>query len=218
MSSNASIRPWHPAALMLVLCAGCASPIDEPAPKAPPPAGTAPAGTAPADGSSKAASADRASITEEVAAEATVLSVDKATREMTLERSDGARMVLVATPDFRNFDQVEAGMKVKAKVSLKLSVRRLAPEEKAAPPSVAAGAARARLGEKPAGGVVAGLSMTVTVQSVDAERHVVTFTDPDGALRAVKAERDEGIRFVAGLKPGDRVEIVYGEGVVLSVE
>ena len=206
MTRNASIRPCYPAALLLALAAGCASPIDDSAPAAP--------AAAPAP----AASPDRASIAEEQVAEVTVASIDKTTRELTLERSDGARMVLVATPEFRNFDQVEAGMKVKAKVSVKLSVRRLAPEEKAAPPSVAAGAARARLGEKPAGGVVAGLSMTVTVQTVDAAKHVVTFTDPDGATRAVKAERDEGIRFVAGLKPGDRVEIVYGEGVVLSVE
>jgi len=196
MQRNATPRTWHPASvLLLALVAGCAS--ESATPPAPP---------------------TEASITEEAVAEATVVSIDKATRQITLERADGPRLVMVAGPDFRNFDQVEAGMKVKARYGVTVSVRRLAPEETEAAPTAAAGAARARLGEKPAGGIVAGLSMTVKVVSVDLAQHVVTFTDPDGALRAVKAQRDEGRRFVDGLKPGDRVEIVYAEGVALSVE
>ncbi|NUN52907.1 MAG: hypothetical protein HUU06_09010 [Planctomycetaceae bacterium] len=56
------------------------------------------------------------------------------------------------------------------------------------------------------------------VVTVDAAKHVVSFTDPDGTLRVVKAEREEGRKFVAGLKAGDRVEIIYTEGVLLGVE
>jgi hypothetical protein len=34
----------------------------------------------------------------------------------------------------------------------------------------------------------------------------------------VQAEREEGRRFIAGLKPGNRVELVYGEAVVLALD
>ncbi|MCK6480875.1 MAG: hypothetical protein L6R43_12245 [Planctomycetes bacterium] len=194
MSRHAPRRPWLPSSLLLLaLAAGCAS---TPAPEPP----------------------SRASITEEVLAEATVTSVDRATREVALQRADGARFVLVAPPEARNFDRVEPGMKVKARLSITLSVRRLAPGEADIPPTVSAGAARTRLGAKPGGGVAAGLALTVKVVTVDAAKHVVSFTDPDGTLRVVKAEREEGRKFVAGLKAGDRVEIIYTEGVLLGVE
>jgi hypothetical protein len=62
------------------------------------------------------------------------------------------------------------------------------------------------------------MAMTVVVKSVDQEQHVVTFTDPNGVLREVEAERDEGKSFVKGLKPGDRVELIYEEVLAISVE
>jgi hypothetical protein len=60
--------------------------------------------------------------------------------------------------------------------------------------------------------------MTVSVKSVDRKLNIVVFTDPSGELHAVEAERDEGKRFVAGLKAGDRVELIYTEALALSVE
>ena len=183
--------------LLLALAAGCASaPGKPPAPVYP----------------------GQASIEEELVAEATVVSVDRATRGLVLERSDGARLAMTASTDVRNYDRIEPGMKLKARVGFTLTVRKLQPEEADIGPDAASGAARAKLGEKPRGGIASGLALTVKVESVDPERHVVTFVDPEGALRAVMARRDEGKRFVEGLMPGDRVAIVYVEGLILSVE
>ena len=52
----------------------------------------------------------------------------------------------------------------------------------------------------------------------DLNSHVVTYVTPSGALEAVEAERDEGRRFIAGLAPGDRVEVIYAEALALGVE
>ena len=163
-------------------------------------------------------SSGRAEVTEEVSSEAAVVAVDRATRAVTLERPDGKRHTLVCGPEVRNFDRIEVGKSVKAMWRMTLAVRVLRPDEPDTLPSVQAAAARAAVGAEPSAGVAAGVAMTVKVESVDAEKHVVVFTDPDGQRRTVRAQRDEGKRFVETLKPGDRVEIVHREGIALSVE
>lgn len=160
----------------------------------------------------------QAQITDEVAVEATILAVDKASRELTLQRSDGTSVVVVAGPEVRNFDQIEAGSKVTARYVVSLSARRLGPDDPGTQPTAGVAAARAKPGELPGAAIGAGVELTVVVKSVDLEQHLVVFTDPDGVIHAVEAQRDEGRRFIAGLKPGDRVELVYAEALALAVE
>jgi hypothetical protein len=159
-----------------------------------------------------------AEITDEVSVEAIILSVDKTSRELTLRRPDGTSVVVVAGPEVRNFDQIEAGNKVSARYTVSLSARRLAPEEPSPQPTAGVAAARAEPGEMPGAAIGAGVAVTVVVKSVDLEQNVVVLTDPEGAIHAVEAEREEGQRFIAGLKPGDRVELVYKAALVLAVE
>jgi hypothetical protein len=127
-------------------------------------------------------------------------------------------MEVVAGPEVRNFDQIEAGNIVTARYVVSLSARRLDPDEADTEPSAAVLTARAEPGQAPAGAIRADVAMTVLVKSVDQDQHVVTFTDPNGVLHVVEAERDEGKNFVRGLKPGDRVELVYEEAFAMSVE
>jgi hypothetical protein len=160
----------------------------------------------------------QAEITQEVSVAAKVIAVDAATREVTLDREDGARIVIVAGPEVRNFDQIRAGDTVTARYMQSLSARVLAPGEAGAEPSMAIGAGRAEAGQRPAGGFGAGFTLTVTVESVDRQKHMVVFTDPADDPHVVRAQREEGKRFVDGLKLGDRVELVYAEAVAVSIE
>ena len=159
-----------------------------------------------------------AQITDEVVSQATVVAVDKATRELTLQRPDGSRVAVVAGPEVRNFDRLKAGDVVKSRYVVSLSARRLGPDEPAEGPAIAMAAARAEPGENPAGAISAGLTLKVVVKSVDLKEHIVVFAGEDGAVRAVQAERDEGRRFISGLKPGDRVNLVYREVLAVAVE
>lgn len=192
MNTRVSAASTRPGALALILLlAGCASSSE---------------------------SSGRAEVTEEQSAEAAVVEVFHAARAVTLERADGQRLTVTCGPEVRNFDRINAGDKVKAMYRMTLAVRVLRPDEPDTMPSVQSAAARAAVGAEPGGGVAAGTAMTVKVESVDAEKHIVVFTDPEGRRRTVRAQRDEGKRFVEGLKPGDRVEIVHREGIALSVE
>lgn len=184
-------RPWGAIALLALALASCKTAQEAP---------------------------DRASMTDEVTAEATVLAVDRVSREVTLQRADGAILEVVAGPDVRNFDRIAAGDTVTARYAVSLSARRLAPDEPDTLPVVEVAAARADPGQRPGAAIGSGVALTVFVKSVDADRHVVVFTDPDGVIHAIEAERDQGKRFVEGLKPGDRVELLYGEALALSVE
>jgi Cu/Ag efflux protein CusF len=159
-----------------------------------------------------------AKISDEVTVQAKVAGIDKETRTLTLERSDGSYVEVVAGPEVRNFDQIAVGNTVSASYVVSLSARRLDPDEPDVEPSADVVAARAEPGEAPAGAISADMKMTVVVKSVDVDRHIVTFTDPGGVLHAIEAERDQGKAFVKGLKPGDRVELIYEEMLVMGVE
>ena len=127
-------------------------------------------------------------------------------------------MSLVCGPEVRNFDRINVGDHVKAMWRMTLSVRVLGAHEPNTLPLAQRVGVRAAEGGEPAAGFATGVAMTVFVDSVDTANHDVVCTTPDGVRRTVRAMRDEGKRFVEGLKAGDRVEIIKREGVALSVE
>ena len=159
-----------------------------------------------------------AKITDEVTMQAKVVAVDKETRELTLQRPDGSSVEIIAGPEIRNFEQIEPGNTVTARYIVSLSARLLEADEADTEPTVGVLTARAEPGQAPAGAIGTDMAMTVLVKSVDKDKHIVTFTDPNGLLHAVEAERDEGKNFVQGLKTGDRVELIYEEVLAMSVE
>ena len=161
---------------------------------------------------------EAAGIRQEVETTAVVSGIDRMTREIMLERPDGSRFVIFAGPEVRNFDQIGVGETVKARYIESLTARVLGPNEPDAEPTIAVAAARAKVGQEPAGGIAAGVEMTVVVKSIDLAEHLVVFTNPAGQLRVIRAQREQGRKFIAGLKPGDRVTLLYGQAVVVTVE
>lgn len=168
--------------------------------------------------SSTRSAPNQAQISNELAVKATVIAVDKRSRELVLKRSDGTEVSVVAGPEVTSFDQIKPGDILNARYTVSLSARRLDPGEIAAEPAAGMAAARAKPGEKPGAAIGAGVTLTVIVISVDRDTHTVMVTYPDGNTQSIQAQRENGKRFVDGLKPGDRVELTYGEALVLAVE
>ena len=157
-------------------------------------------------------------ISQEIVLESTVQAVDAETREFTLKRQDGTKVVLVAGPEVRNFPQIAVGDTVKARYRVSLTARRLNPDEVGSETTTGLSVGVAKRGSKPGVSIGADVEMTVTVESVDTKQHIVVFTGPDGELHSVRAQRDEGRRFISGLEVGDRVKLVYTEAIALTVE
>jgi len=161
---------------------------------------------------------DSAQVSDEATEKATVVSVDKAARLLTLKDKDGKTIPVQCGPEVRNFDQIVPGLTVVVRYVKSLAVALVKPGEVAPPPSATVASGRAEPGAKPAAAVAGQATATVRVESVDLAKNVVVFTPPGGGLRAVTVKRPEGREFIKGLKPGDQVQITWTEAVAISVE
>jgi hypothetical protein len=57
----------------------------------------------------------------------------------------------------------------------------------------------------------------VTIDSVNPAASTVSFTDSDGKKRETTVQREQGRDFISQLKPGDRVQLTYGEALAIAV-
>jgi len=195
-------KPSCTAVVCLTLLAGCAA-SHKPAPP-PPPAAAAPA--PPPSGT----------VSENlVSATATVKALDLKTRRVTLQRADGSLLKFTAGDDVRNLPQVKVGDEVTVTYYEALAYEVRKPGAAAPGATVAEGAARAQLGEKPAGAAGRVTTVTATIVAVDKAAMTVALRGPDGDLTTIKARDPQKLDRVA---VGDLVDITYTEALAISVE
>jgi len=162
---------------------------------------------------------ESAEVSQELSASASVVAVDPKTRLITLRDAQGGGTWTVhAGPAVRNFDQIRAGDSVNVRYLESLAVELAKPGAAIAPPSAEVVAERAAPGERPGAAFGGQITTTVKIESVDTKTNIVVFTPPGGGLRAIRVRRPEGKRFIAGLKPGDEVQITYTEAMAVGVE
>jgi hypothetical protein len=149
-------------------------------------------------------------------AEATVTAVDPAKRLISLKTDDGREFTVEAGQDVRNFEQIEVGDEVRVQYYRALAADVAEAEANDDEDAVLVGA-RAAEGEKPAGASGMLYTAIVTIDSVDTATNTVIFTGPEGQQREATVERDEAREFIAELKPGDRVQLTYGEALAIAV-
>ena len=204
MYTSKSQRVWT-----IVLCAtlaatGCAE-VSTQAPAAPKTASTAasqplPSGTVGAT---------------MVTATARVKAIDQQTRRVTLERADGSEVTLYADDNVRNLPQVKVGDEVTASFYESLAYEVKKPGTATPGATVAEEAARAKLGEKPAGAGARVTTIVATIAGIDKAAGTVTLQGPTGKATTIKARDPRNLDRVA---VGDLVEITYTEAVAVSVE
>jgi len=151
---------------------------------------------------------------------ATVVSIDQQTRHVTLRDTNGKMMEFDVGDDVKHLDKVQVGDRVEiayfdgiaAEVKKPgTGVKGVKEENKridAAPPDAA----------RPAAGISRTRTTTVIIESVDTTANTVTFRDHEGVVHTTAVKKPEGQKFIAGLKKGDEVEVMYTEAVAVSVE
>jgi hypothetical protein len=160
----------------------------------------------------------RVDLSDEMTAQAIVVSVDPAERLITLRREDGSMFAVEAGPAVRNFNQIAAGDVLSVRYQEKIAVSKLPAGTKTGPVEGAFVAGRAKSGEKPAGGVGLAASTRVKIESVDRVNNIVVFSLGSGELRAVRPMRAEGRDFILGLKVADIVQLDYSASLALSID
>lgn len=149
-------------------------------------------------------------------ATATVTKIDAEKRLISLRAEDGREFTVEAGDEVRNFSRISVGDKVDVRY-----YQSLAADVTDAPASTSGDAVllgqRAAEGQRPGGGVGVVYTAVVTINSVNPETHTVTFTGPEGTPRETTVQRPDARTFISQLKPGDRVQVTYGEALAIAV-
>lgn len=143
--------------------------------------------------------------------EATVLSIDRADRSVTLLGKDGIKETITVGDDVANFDQVAVGDKVLMILSDSMVVQlgdTIAGER---PDEVVK---LAPVGAKPGGVVASTVEIRATIAAVDLAKRTVTLRGEDGVEKThpVHAQVD-----LAKVKVGDTILVRKSEAVALSI-
>jgi len=153
-------------------------------------------------------------LSDSVSAKATIVKVDKKSRELTLRDDTGTEVVVVAGDEVRNFDQIKKGD------ILEVEYHRAAATslQKASDTNVAGKATdieRAPAGAKP--GMVATQMSTIvaTVLDIDTKNRLLTVKGPKGGIVTIVVPAD--MKAFDSLKKGDKISAEYGEAVAVSV-
>jgi hypothetical protein len=169
----------------------------------------------PAAGAVVTSEPGKASIVRAVEMSAQVVSLDKATRTITLKGSKGNFVDLVAGDEVRNFDQIKLGDLVVARYAESLTLELRKTKVKAGEPTVTESAARAKLGDRPAGAVGREVHAIADVIDVDAKKSTITLKGPRGNVVTLNVQNPDQFKVV---KKGDQVEVTYTEALAVSVE
>jgi len=144
---------------------------------------------------------------------AVVEAVEASTRTLTLKKADGSYLTTVAGPDITRFSEVKIGDTVNVRYYENVIVRVKRPGE----PDVVSSAKGTTGAEQvlPGGTRAKQVTITATITAIDPAVPSITFTGPHGWKYSSKVQDTEAL---AKVKVGDKVDIVWTEAMLVSVE
>ena len=144
---------------------------------------------------------------------AVVEAVEASTRTLTLKKADGSYLTTVAGPDIARFSEVKIGDTVNVRYYENVIVRVKRPGE----PDVVSSAKGTTGAEQtlPGGTRAKQVTITATITAIDPAVPSITFTGPHGWKYSSKVQDTEAL---AKVKVGDKVDIVWTEAMLVSVE
>lgn len=156
-------------------------------------------------------------VTQEIALltlEATVESIDRQARKVTLKNEEGESKTFTLDEDAGRLDAVDVGDLLTIQYLAAVTIQVLGPDDVQAGAESGAIIAETKPGEKPAALVAAETSIVVTIETIDLENDLVTIKGEDGEVETVAPRHPENLKKV---KVGDKVRITYTEAIGFSV-
>jgi Cu/Ag efflux protein CusF len=143
----------------------------------------------------------------------TIEAIEVASRTVTLKKADGTYVSTVAGPDIKRFAELKVGDKVTARFYENVVVRMKKPGE----PDVNTGAKATTPADTvlPGGTRAKQRTITATITAIDQNLPSITFTGPAGWKYTSRVQDKAAL---ATVKVGDKVDIVWTEAVLVSVE
>ena len=162
----------------------------------------------------RTATAQAKTVSSEMKVETAIVeAIDPAARTVTLKKPDGTVVTIAAPPDIKRFAEVKVGDKVTARFYENVVVRVKSPGE----PEVDTAATGTTGSEQilPGGTKARQWTITATISAVDMDTPSITFTGPNGWKYSSKVQDTSAL---AKVKVGDKVDIVWTEAVLVSLE
>jgi hypothetical protein len=153
-------------------------------------------------------------LSQSVTLKATIVKVDKKTRELTLRDDKGNEQVVVASDEVRNFDQIKKGdvLEVEYHRAAATSLMKTGDTNIAGQTT---DIERAPLGAKPGMAAMNSSTIVATVLDVDAANRLLTVQGPRGGIVTVAVPAD--MKAFDSLKKGDKISAEYAEAVAVTV-
>ncbi|HEX4781363.1 MAG TPA: hypothetical protein VH301_11460 [Usitatibacter sp.] len=150
-----------------------------------------------------------------VMANATVQSVDPATRTVVLKTGGGEVHSFVASDEVRNFDQIKVGDKVKAKYveSVSIDLKKGGGGTPGRTENTAI--ERSQPGAKPGGTAMREITVVADVVKVDTAKKHVSIKNDKGEVTDLEVSDPEQLKLV---KVGDQVHATYTVALAISLE
>ncbi len=146
---------------------------------------------------------------------ATVEAIEASTRTITLKKSDGTFVTTWAGPEIKRFEEIKIGDKVNARYYENVVVRLKQPGEPDADTKTKPMTTTYSDLLLPGGTAAKQRTITATIAAIDMKVPSISFTGPNGWKYTSKVQDKEAL---AKVKVGDKVDIVWTEAVLLSVE
>jgi hypothetical protein len=139
--------------------------------------------------------------------------IEAASRTVTLKKPDGTYVTTVAGPEIKRFAELKIGDKVSARFYETVVVRLKKPGE----PDVNTAEKKMTPSDTvlPGGTKAKQRTITATITAIDPALPSITFSGPNGWKYTSKVADKEAL---AKVKVGDKVDIVWTEAVLVSVE
>ncbi len=160
------------------------------------------------------AMAQSKTVSSEIRTETAIVeALDAATRMVTLKKPDGTFVTTVAGPDVKRFAEIKIGDKVTARYYENVVIRVKSPGEA----DVMSGTKGTTGSDQvlPGGTKAKQMTITATITAIDPNAPSITFTGPNGWKYTSKVQDTEAL---AKVKVGDKVDIVWTEAVLVSLE
>jgi len=143
----------------------------------------------------------------------TVESIEMASRTVTLKKPDGTVVTIFAGPDIKRLEEVKVGDKITARYYENMVIRLKRPGE----PDVDTAAKSTTPSQQalPGGTRAKQRTITATITAIDMNAPSITFTGPNG-WKYSSAVQDKAA--LAKVKVGDKVDIVWTEALLVSLE
>jgi hypothetical protein len=149
-------------------------------------------------------------------AQATVLAIDPATREVSLRGPRGPFSVVVSS-EVKNLDKVHVGDKVVVSYYAGIAAQMVKGATKAVDPAVSTFQTPSQSGARMGGGEGASATTRVIIEDVDIGTNTVAFKRSDGTVHIIAVKSPNMQQFIRTLKRGDAVDVTYTESVAVNV-